>query len=132
MKNKVIDFITSKEIIEVLGQSLATTAMYNKQAREGTIKGAFKFSSTWAFPIEYLKEKARKKGIRYDGVQLEDNEKGVSLLDYKTVLEWSEEKGYNMATIHSRIKRGTFKGDYVKFGNTYGIRNMEGKILKIK
>lgn len=121
-KNKVIDYVTQAEACEIIGISEKSTPLINRWINQGKIKGTYKFSHNMAIPVNWVKSECNERNIGWEGVKLEENEIGVSLKDYEPIIDYARKNNLNYSTFHSTFKRGTFKGDWIKFGNSYGIR----------
>ena len=84
--------------------------------------GAFKFSKSWAIPVGWVKSECQSRGIYYNGVELKDGERAVSLSDYDPLVEYSKKVNISQGTLNSQIQRGIFKKDYIRFDRSYGVR----------
>lgn len=127
MKNKVIDYLTIDEVCDAIGIKRNSKAQITRWIQDGRITGAFKFSKSWAIPVNWVKSECLARGISWHGVTLSESEHGVSLKDYYTVNEYCNKFNQSFGTVHSQISRGIFDGDYVRFDKSYGIRKEDIK-----
>lgn len=121
-KNKVIDYVTQAEACEIIGISKKSTPLINRWINQGKIKGVFKFGKTIAIPVSWVKSECNSRGIYYNGVELQENEKGVSLRDYEPLIDYTKKNNLKYGTIHSQMTRGVFNKDFIKFDTSFGIR----------
>ena len=120
MKNKVIDYVTPKEACKIIGISEGSAAQITRWINQGKIKGVKQFGNNKAIPVSWVKSECLERGINWQGVELEEGENGISLDDYKPLYECiRDKKEYDR--LHARLRRGTYKGDYIKFGNAFGL-----------
>lgn len=127
MKNKVIDYVTPTTTCQLIGIDEKSTPQIIKWIGEKRIAGAYKFGNNWAIPIRWIKSECLERGIEFQEIKLQNDEKGVSLKDYTPIREWATKNNVSHSKIHSQMKRGTFDGDYIRFGNAYGIRKEDIK-----
>lgn len=120
MKNKVIDYITAVETCKIIGISVNSTAQITRWVNDGRIKGVRFFGNNKAIPVTWVKSECNERGINWEGVELESDETGVSLDDYIPLKESTQDKN-EYSRLHARLKRGTYKGDFIKFGNAFGL-----------
>ncbi len=120
MKNKVIDYITAEETCKIIGISVNSTAQITRWVNDGRIKGVRFFGNNKAIPVSWVKSECLERGINWQGVELEEGENGILLDDYKPLHECiSDKKEYDR--LHARLRRGTYEGDYIRFGNAFGL-----------
>ena len=119
-KNKVIDYITIDEVCDIIGIKRNSKAQITRWIKEGKIKGAYKFGNSWAIPVNWVKSECNSRNINWQGVELEENQTGVSLDKYEQITEFFEDRKKSNA-VYMQITRKTYTDDYVKFGNTYGL-----------
>lgn len=122
IKNKVVDYVTPTEACQIIGISEKSTALITRWINDGKIKGTFKFGNNTAIPITWVKSECLTRNIDFKGIITENKQIPVSLKDYEPLINYAIGNNLNYATLHSQFKRGTFQGDYIRFGNAYGIR----------
>lgn len=120
MKNKVIDYVTPTEVCEIIGISTKSTPQITRWINSGKIKGVKQFGNNKGIPVSWVKSECLERGIHWNGVELKEGEKGVLLNDYEPLIERIEDKR-EYGRIHTQMKRLTFKGDYIRFGNSFGL-----------
>lgn len=120
MKNKVIDYVTPTEACKIIGISPNSTPQITRWVNDGRIKGVRFFGNNKAIPVTWVKSECNERGINWEGVELESDETGVSLDDYIPLKESTQDKN-EYSRLHARLKRGTYKGDFIKFGNAFGL-----------
>lgn len=121
-KNVAIDYITIENTCEAIGIKKSSRIQLTRWIQQGRIYGVFKFGKTWAIPVNWVKSECNSRGIYYNGVELQDSEKGVSLRDYEPLIEYSNRLNLSYGKIHFQLRSGIFEGDFVRFGTSYGIR----------
>lgn len=121
-KNVVIDYMTTGDTCKALGLKKSSESQITRWANEGRIPNVFKFGRGWAIPTSWVQSECHSRGIFFNGVELKEGENGVSLLDYESLAEYSKRLSIPYEKIHSRINRGTFYGDYIRFDRSYGVR----------
>lgn len=121
-KNIVLDYVTQSQACEIIGISKKSTPLINRWINQGKIQGAYKFSNNMAIPVSWVKSECNERSIHWEGIKLNDGEVGVSLKDYEPIIDYAKRNDLNYGTFHSTFRRGTFEGDWIKFGNSYGIR----------
>lgn len=120
MKNKVIDYVTMNDATRILGLARSSSSQLSRWIKDGKIKGARQFGNNKAIPVSWVKSECNERGINWEGVELKEGEKGVSLDDYRPLYECiSDKKEY--VRIHTQMKRSTYKGDYIRYGNAFGL-----------
>lgn len=120
MKNKVIDYVTPTEACKIIGISPNSTPQITRWINDGKIKGTRQFGNNKAIPVSWVKSECNERGINWEGVELEDDETGVSLDSYIPLKDCiPDEKEYGR--LHARLRRGTYEGDYIRFGNAFGL-----------
>lgn len=122
MKNKVIDYVTPQETCTIIGISANSTPQITRWINEGKINGVIPFGNNKAIPVSWVKSECLSRGINWEGVKLEEGEVGVNLKDYEPISVIYKDDKKELNKIYMRMKRGTFDGNYVRFGNSYGIR----------
>lgn len=122
MKNKVVDYLTPIEVCQIIRISVNSTPQITRWIREGRIKNVVQFGKSNAIPISWVKSECQARGISWSGVELKENEAGVSLKDYTPVNQI--EKKYNVQNLAVRIKRGQIDlENVIQFGNNWGIES---------
>lgn len=120
MKNKVIDYLTPIEVCQIIRISVNSTPQITRWIKEGRIKNVIQFGKSNAIPVSWVKSECQARGIDWNGVELKENEVGVSLKNYTPVNQI--EKKYNVQNLAVRIKRGQISlENVVQFGNNWGI-----------
>lgn len=120
MKNVVIDYVTPTEVCKIIGISTKSTPQITRWINSGKIKGVKQFGNNKGIPVSWVKSECIERGISWQGVELKEGEKGVSLDDYEPLgVKIDDEK--ERYRIYSRLKRKTYKGDHVRFGNSFGL-----------
>lgn len=127
MKNKVIDYLTIDEVCDAIGIKRNSKAQITRWIKDGRIAGAYKFSTNWAIPINWVKSECIARGIKYQEEENNDKQKQVKLKDYIPLIEVYKDdiKEYNR--LQKQMIRNTYPDDYIKFGNAYGIRKEDIK-----
>lgn len=125
MKNKAIDYTTTEEACVAIGIKVSSRVQLTRWIQEGRIPGAYKFGKTWAIPTSWIKSECNSRGIYYNGVKLESDERSVLLEDYEPLIEYSNRLDLSYGKIHFQLRSGIFKGDFIRFGTSYGIRKEE-------
>ena len=120
MKNKVIDYVTPTEVCKIIEISTKSTPQITRWINSGKIKGVKQFGNNKGIPVSWVKSECIERGIHWEGVELKEGEKGVSLDDYEPLIECIEDKR-EYGRIHTQMKRSTYKGDHIRFGNSYGL-----------
>lgn len=120
MKNVVIDYVTPTEVCKIIGISTKSTPQITRWINSGKIKRYKRFGNSLAIPVSWVKSECSERGINWQGVELEEGEKGVSLDDYKPLMDYVEENKLNYSTIYHSLKDGKIE-DYIKFQSTYGL-----------
>lgn len=123
LKNKVVDYVTPAEACKIIGISEKSTPLITRWINDGKIKGTFKFGNNTAIPITWVKSECLSRNIDFQGILVENKQIPVSLKDYEPISLIYKDNKKELDRIYSRMKRGTFQGDYIRFGNSYGIRN---------
>ncbi|MDU5324861.1 MAG: hypothetical protein E6149_09360 [Peptoniphilus harei] len=122
MKNKVIDYVTPIEVCQIIRISINSTPQITRWIKDGRIQNVIQFGKSNAIPISWVKSECQARGINWNGVELKENEVGVSLKDY-TPLNQIEKK-YNVQNLAVRIKRGQIDlENVIQFGNNWGIES---------
>lgn len=122
MKNKVIDYLTPIEVCQVIRISVNSTPQITRWIKEGRIKNVIQFGKSNAVPINWVQSECQARGISWSGIELKENEVGVSLKDYTPVNQI--EKKYNVQNLAVRIKRGQIDlENVIQFGNNWGIES---------
>lgn len=120
MKNVVIDYVTPTEVCKIIGISTKSTPQITRWINSGKIKGVKQFGNNKGIPVSWVKSECLERGINWQGVELKEGENGVSLDDYEPLgVKIDDEK--ERYRIYSRLKRKTYKGDHVRFGNSFGL-----------
>ena len=122
MKNKVIDYVTPATTCEFIGISRKSISQISLWIKQKRIHGVYKFGNNWAIPISWVKSECIERGLSFQGVQLSNEEVGVSLNDYSPIAEIFKGNKLELDRTYNRMRSNTFNGDYIKFGNAYGIR----------
>lgn len=122
IKNKVVDYVTPAEACKIIGISEKSTPLITRWINDGKIKGTFKFGNNTAIPIMWVKSECLSRNIDFQGIIIENKQIPVSLKDYKPISTIYKDNKKELDRTYSRMKRGTFQGDYIRFGNSYGIR----------
>lgn len=122
MKYKVIDYVTPTEACKIIGISKGSTPFITKLVNEGRIKNTVKFGNNMGIPVSWVRSECNSRGIYWDGVELKEGEIGASLNDFEPIVDYAKRNNLKYSTLHSTFGRGTFKGDYIRFGNSFGIR----------
>lgn len=122
IKYVVTDYVTPAEACKIIGISVKSTPLITRWINEGRIKGVLNFGNNKAIPVNWVKSECNNRNIQWDGVRLEPGQIAVSLEDFMPIVEYAKENSLNYSTFHSTFRRGTFKGDWIKFGNSFGIR----------
>lgn len=127
MKNKVIDYLTIDEVCDAIGIKRNSKAQITRWIKDGRIAGTLKFSTNWAIPINWVKSECMARGIKYQQMKMEENQKQAKLKDYIPLIEVYKDdiKEYNR--LQKQMTRNTYPDDYIKFGNAYGIRKEDIK-----
>lgn len=120
MKNKVIDYVTPKEACKIIGISESSAAQITRWIQDGKIKNTKRFGNNTAIPVAWVKSECLERGISWQGVELKEGEKGVSLEDYEPINDKIEDQKERYR-VYNRLRRGTYKNDYIKFGNAFGL-----------
>ncbi len=120
MKNVVIDYVTPTEVCEIIGISTKSTPQITRWINNGKIKGVKQFGNNKGIPVSWVKSECLERGIHWEGVKLKEGENGVSLDDYITLNEKIDDEKERYR-VYSRLKRKTYKDDYIRFGNSYGL-----------
>lgn len=120
MKNVVIDYVTPTEVCKIIGISTKSTPQITRWINSGKIKGVKQFGNNKGIPVSWVKSECLERGINWQGVELKEGENGVSLNDYEPIYQmFKDEK--ERSRVYDRLRRGTYKDDYIKFGNAYGL-----------
>ena len=122
IKYVVTDYVTPAEACKIIGISERSTPLITRWINEGRIKGVLNFGNNKAIPVNWVMSECNSRGINWEGVKLEPGQIAVSLEDFMPIVEYAKENNLNYSTFHSTFRRGTFKGDWIKFGNSFGIR----------
>lgn len=120
MKNKVIDYVTPTEACKIIGISPNSTPQITRWINDGKIKGTRQFGNNKAIPVSWIKSECNERGINWEGVELESDETGVLLGDYVPINEKIDEQKERYR-VYNRLRRGTYEGDYIKFGNAFSL-----------
>lgn len=120
MKNKVTDYVTPTEVCKIIGISPKSTPQITRWINDGKIKGTRQFGNNKAIPVSWVKSECNERGINWEGVELENDETGVLLGDYVPINEKIEDQKERYR-VYNRLRRGTYDGDFVKFGNAFGV-----------
>lgn len=121
MERIVIDYVTPKEACVAIGISPKSTPLITRWMNEGRIQGVKLFGKNKAIPVSWVKSECNSRGIPYEGVQLEPGQVGVSLNDYVPIKEYCKKNNLNYINFNNTIARGYYTGEYIRFGNTYGL-----------
>ena len=119
--NKVIDYVTVYEACKLIGISEKSFSIITQQAKANKIAGAKMFGKSWAIPIEWVKAECDRRGITFD-FRIEEDKKPVSLDDYIPLIDYVKQNNLKYGTIHNRIARGQYNGDWIRFHTTIGIK----------
>lgn len=119
-KNKVIDYITIDEVCDIIGIKRNSKAQITRWIKEGKIKGAYKFGKTWAIPINWVKSECNSRNINWEGVELEENQIGVSLDDYADINDYAKKNNATYQKLYNDIVDGREK-NFLRFGQSFGI-----------
>lgn len=122
IKNVVTDYVTPTEACRIIGISEKSTPQITRWINEGKIAGVVSFSNNKAIPVIWVKSECLERGIHWEGVELKQDEIGVYLNEYEPISVIYKDNKKELNKIYMRMKRGTFQGDYIRFGNAYGIR----------
>ena len=120
MKNKVIDYVTPTEACKIIGISPKSTPQITRWINDGKIKGTKQFGNNKAIPVAWVKSECNERGINWEGVELGNDETGVLLSNYVPINEKIDEQKERYR-VYNRLRRGTYVGDYIKFGNAFGL-----------
>ncbi len=121
-KNKVVDYVTPQQACTMIGISANSTPQITRWINEGRIPNTIKFGNNTAIPIGWVKSECLSRNVQFEGIKLEDRQVAVSLNDYQPISVIYKDNKKELDRIYSRMKRGSFNGDYIRFGNAYGIR----------
>ena len=120
-KYKVTDFVTPKEVCEIIGISTKSTPQITRWINEGRIPEVYLFGKNKAIPVTWVKSECLSRGINFEGIKLENGEVGVSLKDYIPVKEYCKKNNFNYNNFNNKISRGYYNGEFIRFANTYGL-----------
>lgn len=120
MKNKVIDYVTPREACKIIGIKESSAAQITRWIQDGKIKGTRQFGNNKAIPVSWVKSECNERGINWEGVELEDDETGVSLDSYITLHEKIEDETERSRT-YDRLRHKKYEGDFIRFGNAFGL-----------
>lgn len=121
-KNVVVDYVTPQQACTMIGISASSTPQITRWIGEGRIPNVTKFGNNTAIPISWVKSECLERNVQFEGIKLEGGQVAVSLKDYEPISMIYKDNKKELDRIYRRMKRGTFDGDYVRFGNSYGIR----------
>lgn len=121
-KNIVVDYVTPQQACTMIGISASSTPQITRWINEGRIPNITKFGNNTAIPISWVKSECLSRGVNFEGVKLEDGQVAVSLKDYEPISVIYKDNKKELDRIYSRMKRGSFNGNYIRFGNAFGIR----------
>lgn len=127
MKNKVIDYLTIDEVCDAIGIKRNSRIQITRWIKDGRIAGAYKFSTNWAIPINWVKSECIARGIKYQEEENNDKQKQVKLKDYIPLIEVYKENIREYNRLQQQMIRNTYPEDYIKFGSSYGIRKEDIK-----
>lgn len=120
-KYKVTDFVTPKEVCEIIGISEKSTPQITRWINEGRIPEVYLFGKNKAIPVTWVKSECIARGITWNGIKLESGEVSVSLKDYIPVKEYCANNNLNYNNFNNKISRGYYNGEFIRFANTYGL-----------
>lgn len=120
-KYKVTDFVTPKEVCEIIGISEKSTAQITRWMNNGKITGVILFGKNKAIPVNWVKSECLARGISWEGIKLKNNEIGVSLKEYIPIKEYCKKNNLNYNNFNNKISRGYYDGEFIRFANTYGL-----------
>ncbi len=120
MKNKVIDYVTPREACKIIGIKESSAPQITRWINDGKIKGTKQFGNNKAIPVSWVKSECNERGINWEGVELGNDEIGVLLGDYVPINEKIEEQKERYR-VYNRLRRGTYEGDFIRFGNAFGL-----------
>ncbi|MBU5669638.1 helix-turn-helix domain-containing protein [Peptoniphilus sp. MSJ-1] len=118
--NKVIDYLTPAEVCEVIGISKKSTPQITRWINEGKIPYYKQFGRNKAIPVSWVKSECLSRGIKWEGIQLKDNEKNVSLDDYEDLKKYAQNNNLTYDKLYNDIVNGKIK-NYIRFGNAFGL-----------
>lgn len=121
IKYKVIDYVTPAEACTIIGISASSTPQITRWVNEGKIKGVVPFGKNKAIPVAWVKSECLERGINWEGVELKQDEIGVYLKDYIPIKEYCKNHSLIYINFNNQIARGYYNGDFIRFGNTYGL-----------
>lgn len=122
IKNIVVDYVTPQQACTMIGISASSTPQITRWINEGRIPNIIKFGNNTAIPITWVESECLARSVQFEGIKLEDGQVAVSLKDYEPIIDYAKKNNLNYGTLHSTFRRRTFKGDWIRFGNAYGIR----------
>lgn len=122
MKKKITDYLTVKEVLQILGLRPSSQTLITRWIRDGRIEQVLTFGTIYAIPVTWVKSECISRGIDYKGIHLDSDQVGVSLKDYIPLKEYTEKNKLDYGKLYGKLKRKTVNLNYVKFGNVYGIK----------
>lgn len=122
IKNVVIDYVTPQQACVMIGISAKSTPQITRWINEGRIPHTTKFGNNTAIPVSWVKSECLARDVEFRGVKLEDGQVAVSLKDYEPISKLYQSNKKELDRIYNRMRRGSFDGDFIRFGNSYGIR----------
>lgn len=122
IKNKVTDYVTPAEACTMIGISASSTPQITRWINEGRIPNTIKFGNNTAIPIAWVKSECLARSVKFEGIKLKDGQVAVSLKDYEPISTIYQDNKKELDRIYNRMRRGSFDGDFIRFGNAYGIR----------
>lgn len=120
-KYKVIDYITPKEVCQIIGISEKSTPLITRWMNEGRIPEVYLFGKNKAIPVTWVKSECLSRGIQWEGVELKEGEIGVSLKDYIPIKEYCKKNNLKYMNLNNQISRGYYDGQFIRYANTYGL-----------
>ena len=116
----MIDYVTPREACKIIGISESSAAQITRWIQDGKIKGTRQFGNNKAIPVSWVKSECDERGINWEGVELKNDDTGVLLGDYVPINEKIDEQKERYR-VYNRLRRGTYEGDYIRFGNAFGL-----------
>ncbi|NMW84702.1 helix-turn-helix domain-containing protein [Peptoniphilus sp. AGMB00490] len=117
---KVVDYLTPAEVCKAIGISEKSTPLITRWINNGKIRGHKRFGRNKAIPVNWVKSECQSRGIDWQGVELEDNEIGVSLDGYIDLKAYASNSNKTYDQLYKDIVNGKIK-NYIRFGNAFGL-----------
>lgn len=122
MKNKVIDYMTIDEVCDAIGIKRNSKAQITRWIKDGRISGAYKFSTNWAIPVNWVKSECIARGVQYKPAEIGSTENQVKLVDFIPLIDVYKDNIKEYNKLQKQMIRNTYPNDFINFGSSYGIR----------